>query len=141
MALDLRGMCPLLEVFDMPTSLEFYCDVLGFEKALVDDEKKAPNHDWVLLRRGDIDLMLNTMYERDHRPPQPEPKRTAAHHDVTLYFAAPDVDAVYEYLKGRGVAAKPPKVAYYGMKQLYMSDPDNYNLCFQWRAEKPAAAT
>ena len=40
MALDLRGMCPLLEVFDMPTSLGFYCDVLGFEKALVDDEKK-----------------------------------------------------------------------------------------------------
>jgi catechol 2,3-dioxygenase-like lactoylglutathione lyase family enzyme len=30
MALDLRGVCPLLQVFDMPASLAFYRDVLGF---------------------------------------------------------------------------------------------------------------
>jgi len=138
MALDIRNMCPLLEVFDMPTSLSFYCDVLGFEKGMVDDEKKAPNHDWVYLRREGAELMLNTAYEREHRPTQPDARRTAAHHDVTLYFAAPDVDGVYEYLKSRGISLKPPEVAYYGMKQLYLTDPDNYNLCFQWRAEKAA---
>ncbi len=26
-----EGVCPLLEVFDMPASLAFYRDVLGFE--------------------------------------------------------------------------------------------------------------
>ena len=41
---------------------------------------------------------------------------------------------------GRGVNAKgvvidrPPKVAHYGMKQLYFSDPDGFGLCFQWKA-------
>jgi hypothetical protein len=29
---------------------------------------------------------------------------------------------------------KEPKVAPYGMKQLYVRDPDGYNLCFQWPA-------
>ena len=31
MALDVRGLTPLLQVFDMPTSVRFYRDVLGFK--------------------------------------------------------------------------------------------------------------
>jgi glyoxylase I family protein len=31
MAIEIRGMAPLLQVFDMPTSLAFYRDVLGFK--------------------------------------------------------------------------------------------------------------
>lgn len=30
MAMDIHGVAPLLRVFDMPTSLRFYRDVLGF---------------------------------------------------------------------------------------------------------------
>jgi glyoxylase I family protein len=43
------------------------------------------------------------------------------------------VDAAYEHLRARGIDVKPPKLAPYGMKQLYVRDPDGYNLCFQWR--------
>ena len=31
MALDVRGLTPLLQVYDMPTSVRFYRDALGFE--------------------------------------------------------------------------------------------------------------
>jgi glyoxylase I family protein len=31
MSIDLRGITPLIQVFDMATSLKFYCDVLGFD--------------------------------------------------------------------------------------------------------------
>jgi catechol 2,3-dioxygenase-like lactoylglutathione lyase family enzyme len=31
MGIEIRGMAPLLQVFDMPTSIAFYRDVLGFE--------------------------------------------------------------------------------------------------------------
>ena len=31
MPLDVRGVCPLLGVYDMPTSVRFYRDMLGFE--------------------------------------------------------------------------------------------------------------
>lgn len=37
-------------------------------------------------------------------------------------------------LRAHGVDVKPPTVAPYGMKQLYVRDPDGYTLCFQWRA-------
>ncbi len=64
----------------------------------------------------------------------PDPARIAAHDDTAIYFGRPDVDAAYAHLRARGVAVKEPEVAHYGMKQLYVSDPDGYNLCFQWPA-------
>jgi glyoxylase I family protein len=33
MVIAVRGLCPLLRVFDMPASLRFYRDVLGFAEA------------------------------------------------------------------------------------------------------------
>ena len=135
MAIDVRGMTPLLQVFDMATSLNFYHDVLGFELVATDSNTIAPNHNWVWLRLGGADLMLNTAYEYDSRPSSPEPPRVRSHDDICLYFGAPNVDAVYEHLISRGIQLKKPQVAPYGMKQLYLHDPDGFNLCFQWNAE------
>ena len=138
MAIDLRGVCPLLEVYDMPTSVKFYRDVLGFE-VVTTSPLLGPDPDkfhWCLLRLGGAEIMLNDAYEFDEDRPIPEdPKRVAAHRDTGLFFGCPDVDAAYEHLRAKGVAVKPPKVAQYGMKQLYLTDPDGYGLCFQWRAE------
>jgi catechol 2,3-dioxygenase-like lactoylglutathione lyase family enzyme len=132
--IDLRGMTPLIQVFDMPTSLKFYCDVLGFEIVQADSNTTALNHNWVWLKRGEIDLMLNTAYEYDKRPPAPDPRRVASHGDTGLFIGAPDVDAVYAHLRTKGLDMKEPKVAPYGMKQLYVRDPDGYGICFQWKA-------
>ena len=131
MGLEIRGMAPLLEVFDMPTSIAFYRDLLGF-KIHATDGKPVPDNDWVWLERDDVHLMLNTAYERDKRPLAPDARRVAVHCDVCLYFGCPDVDGAYGYLREKGLTLKPPKVAHYGMKQLYLLDPDGYNLCFQW---------
>ena len=49
-AIDIRGIAPLLSVFDMPTSLKFYCETLGFEVAATDG-RPAPQFDWVMLCR------------------------------------------------------------------------------------------
>ena len=132
MAIDVRGMCPLLQVYDMPASIAFYCDVLGF--AVEKTSEPGPNFDWALLQMNGVGLMLNTAYERDKRPPARLRARIAAHDDTCLYFASPDVDAVYAHLRAKGLSPKPPAVAPYGMKQLYLHDPDGYSLCFQWGA-------
>jgi glyoxylase I family protein len=134
MAITLNGSAPLFEVFDMPTSIAFYRDVIGFEIVATNKEidTDPAQVDWAWLRLNDVDLMLNTAYEEGERPPVRDPNRVFGH-GVCLYAGCPDVDAAYEHLRARGIDVKPPKLAPYGMKQLYVRDPDGYNLCFQWR--------
>ena len=139
MGIAARGVCPLLEVFDMPTAIRFYRDVLGFE--VVGAAPPGDDCDWALLRLDEAELMLNTAYEAAERPPAPDPARVAVHADTTLFFGCPDVDAAYAQLRERGVDVRPPVVRDYGMKQLSLSDPDGYGLCFQWPVDVPAAGT
>ena len=133
MQLELSYLTPLIQVFSMPRSLTFYRDILGFE--VVSDSGDGDNSSWVWIRLSGCDLMLNDQYEPGHVPDAPPGERVKWHRDTCLYFGCPDVDAAYEYLRSKGLTLSPPEVAPYGMKQLYVSDPDNYNLCFQWRTE------
>lgn len=135
MSIEVRGVCALLQVFDMPASVRFYRDVLGFE-IIETSPREGDQFDWGLLRLNNAaELMLNTAYEQEYRPSQPDSVCVAAHGDTCLYFGSPDVDAVYRHLLEHGVDVEEPKVAPYGMKQLYLKDPDGYSLCFQWPAE------
>jgi catechol 2,3-dioxygenase-like lactoylglutathione lyase family enzyme len=135
MPIDMRGVCPLVQVFDMPTSVRFYRDVLGFTLVSSAPLRAPDEFGWCLLRHGDgTEVMLNTAYDYGERPAQPDPARIAAHSDTCLYIGCPDVDAAYQFLVEKGLALKPPNIAHYGMKQLYLRDPDGFGICFQWRA-------
>ena len=134
MSIEVQGVCTLLQVFDMPTSVRFYRDVLGFE-IVQTSPRDGDFFDWGMLRLNDTHVMLNTAYEQDSRPSQPDPVCLSAHGDTCLYFSCPDVHAAYQHLHTRGIDVQEPKVAPYGMKQLYLKDPDGYSLCFQWPSE------
>jgi catechol 2,3-dioxygenase-like lactoylglutathione lyase family enzyme len=138
LAIVLEHMCPLLQVLDMERSLAFYRDVLGFE--VVRSAPPGDACDWCLLRRGGIEVMLNTQYERPARPPGPDPARVAGHGDTTLFFACPDLDAAWAHLRTHGVEAGPPVTRDYGMRQLGFRDPDGYGLCLQWPVGVTAAS-
>ena len=81
MDIEIRGMAPLIQVFDMPTSLAFYRDVLGFEVADTSPARGPNDFDWARLRQGDTELMLNTAYEHERRPPQDEPSDSGVYPD------------------------------------------------------------
>jgi catechol 2,3-dioxygenase-like lactoylglutathione lyase family enzyme len=135
MPIDIRGLCPLVQVFDMPTSVRFYRDILGF--AVVSNAPlQAPDEfGWCMLRYADgTEIMLNTAYDYGERPEAPDPARIAAHGDTCIYFGCPDVDGAYQHIRAQGVDINEPKVAWYGMKQLYLQDPDGFGICFQWKA-------
>ena len=129
MRIDMRGLCPLIQVFDMDASLHFYCDLLGFEIV-----QKWEGGGWAWLRHGSAELMLNTAYEEDDRPEQPDPRRVCGHQDACVFIGCPDVEAAYEYLRDKGIDVAKPKIAWYGMKQMYLKDPDGFGICLQWKA-------
>ncbi|HVW95835.1 MAG TPA: VOC family protein [Mucilaginibacter sp.] len=128
--IKIEGIAPLLYVFDMPTSLKFYRDVLGFKVVMSSEESDDAN--WVLLRLNDIELMLNTAYEAERRPEEPDPERINSHGDTYLYFGCPDTDALYEHLTANNINVNKPEITIYNWKALNFKDPDGYGLCFHW---------
>jgi len=132
--MDIHGVAPLLQVFDMPVALHFYRDVLGFIVSA--SSEPGDNCNWCGLRLHSAEVMLNTAYEADRRPPGPDPARIASHGDTCLFFGCKDLDAAYQHLRAHGVDLNEPKAAPYGMRQLWFKDPDGYGLCFQWPANQ-----
>ena len=144
MPLALRPACPYFEVFDMPASLAFYRDALGFEVVSASPlaASGAPDtHGWVWLRQAEAEVMLNSAYDPDEaRPSAPDPCRVAGHRDVALYIGCADVDDVYARLRDRGVAVDPPHVTGWGMREVSARDPDGFTLHFLSPLAAPASA-
>ena len=134
MNIKVRGFGPFLQIFDMPTSIRFYRDILGFE---VRGTSSPENYFWAVLKLGPAGLILHAAYEDGKRPPAPDANRVAAHEDTTFYLYCDDLDDLYEYLQRRGVTVSPPKLTD-GEWTLHVKDPDGYGLCFHHVAKRPS---
>lgn len=119
---NIRELWPLLVVTDIGRSLAFYRDALGFD--VVQEALHDGQVYWCRLARGGSSLMLQQATEEDG----PAAGRGRG---VTLYFVCDDARALYEEFTTRGLVLEPPTVAPYGMKQLFVPEPDGYPLCFE----------
>ncbi|MGH9728225.1 MAG: VOC family protein [Candidatus Acidiferrales bacterium] len=132
--LGIEGVCPLLQVYDMPKAVNFYRDVLGFDVVEQSPIVRSPEGEyfhWAMLRQNGTTIMLNTAYDEGQRPPQPDAPRMAAHRDTSLYFGCPDVDAIYgRMVRLRVHVAEKPANMRYGLRALTIQDPDGYNITF-----------
>ncbi len=139
MGIEIQGVAPLLQVFDMPTSVHFYCDLLGFEIVNHSPCYAQGLFHWAMLHKNGVELMLNTAYDEGERPDLPDPARFASHGDIVFYFGCPNVEEAYRHLLENEIAVEPPKTVKYGgryeFKVFSIFDPDGYHLCFQWPHE------
>jgi len=132
MAIAVQGLSPLLYVFDIARSVHFYCDLLGFEVTAQGSYHGPGLLHWAELQMNGKEVLLKSAYADGERPAQPDPCRMAAHADTVLMFCCPEVDAAYGHLVEAGMKVEPPTVARYGLKELFVRDPDGYEICFQW---------
>lgn len=118
----IRELVPLLMVQDILRSATFYHDQLGFKFA----GKWEPNGSlaWCRLERDGSAIMLQ-LAEAEDGPAE------GRGHGVSFYFHCDNVDRLYAELVQQGLQIVPPKIAFYGMKQVFLRDPDGYELCFQ----------
>ncbi len=138
MNLHLSGLTTLLQVFDMPESVRFYCEVLGFELVNSSPEIVAAEgryFHWAMLENNEIELMLNTAYDENERPAARDERRWRGHKDVGLYIFCDDLDRAYADLHALGVHVRPPAVTRYGMRQIELADPDGYLIFLQTRVD------
>jgi hypothetical protein len=54
---------------------------------------------------------------------------------VIFFLRCDNADVIHAEMVANGLKLEPPRVAFYGMKQLFVKDPDGYELCFQNRVE------
>lgn len=111
------GLVPMLRTPDLPGSLAFYRDVLGFTVV-----SRSGQPAWAALQRDGIELMLSALnrHEGDR-----EPAFTGS-----LYFRVDDVDRLWEALKDRARPCYPPESFDYGMREFGVYDNNGYLLQF-----------
>lgn len=114
---------PLLDVANLERSIAFWRDKLGFSLVAHDGGPHRPMG-WCRLERDGVSVMLQGGGDHEQRAAAPG-------RGVCLYFVCEDAAAIHAELMGRGLTLPPPKVAYYGMKQLYVPEPDGYAICFE----------
>ncbi len=115
---------PFFGVSDMPASLKFYVDGLGFDVA----HKWEPDGKirWCRLQLGGAGLMLQDFLREDGSFRPPEGKLGVG---VNICFQCKDALAIYRQAVARGLQPREPFVGN-GLWVTGLTDPDGYHVEF-----------
>ena len=139
-AAAISGIAPFFIVADVPATLAFYRDKLGFEVTY-----SGPPDDvfFGIVSRGNAMLMFKALGERvDGKEvlvePVPNFGRKPAH-SIDAHVSVPDPDALAAEFAGRGVPfAAPLENTSDGLRGFIVTDPDGYALFFAKVLDQPA---
>lgn len=114
----------LLYVRDVKASVSYYRDKLGFKLEFMAEAEGSVAG----LRLGDVGLILHS--DRDTQPGY-LPEAGKRGRGVVLHFEVENVDRYHEELKKKGVEISlAPVDQSFGLRVMFVYDPDGYNLCF-----------
>ena len=125
---NVREAVPFFQVKDMPASLRFYVDGLGFRIALdwTPDDPKVIR--WCRIQHGDAGMMLQS-YWKDGKPGGwPEGKLGEG---VSVCFMCADALAIRKEALARGLSPSRNPFVGNGMWVVSYVDPDGYRLDFE----------
>jgi catechol 2,3-dioxygenase-like lactoylglutathione lyase family enzyme len=109
------GLTPVLDVANAEASIQFYCDLLGF------------NEDWI--HRFEADLPAYACVSRG--PLILHLSEIGGTQIAKLFVQAPDVDAVYNEFRTSGLKTEPPQsVPEIRLRRFNFDDRDGHNITF-----------
>jgi lactoylglutathione lyase len=115
-----RSSFPILYVDDVPASVRFYGDLLGFEEMYRFPDSEEPGY--VALRLDDGKIGLSSA---DFPGIHGKPQRPVTGRPFELCLEVGDVDAFVDGLRGGGVAVlAEPADQVWGERVAYVEDPD-----------------
>ncbi|HZR25334.1 MAG TPA: VOC family protein [Vicinamibacterales bacterium] len=119
----ISGVSPFFIVANMPATLAFYCDRLGFRVVF---QEPPPNDFFAIVRRDAAMVMLKVV---DVDPlPNCERDRSAR---WDAYLDVPDPDALAAEFASRGVTFSAPLAdTHDGLRGFELRDPNGYTLFF-----------
>lgn len=129
MSAKLTNLRPMLAVADLPRTVRFYREKLGFR--CIGSFGDPPV--WCELERDGASIMFNAppreCVERD------VPRRSKDYQ--IFYWNSDDVVALHGEFASRGVAVGELRVTVYQMKEFEVRDPDDYWLWFGQPTNEP----
>lgn len=119
---------PVLIVREIETSIPFWIDRMGFEKTaeVPEDDKLG----FVILVRDGAELMLQTVASVQKDSPQFATESRAA-----LFIEVTDFGDVLKRLNGYPIAM-PERVAFYGMREIGVLEPNGHVVVFAARVDQ-----
>ncbi len=128
---SIMKITPVLIVSEIETSIPFWVDLLGFEKTV-----EVPEGDklgFVILTRHGAELMLQTTASVRKDTPQFAPASQA--HRTSLFIEVDDFEDLLKRL-GDYPIAMPERIAFYGMREIGVFDPNGHVLVFAARTNQ-----
>lgn len=122
------GSAPVFFVRDLATSLDYYCDVLGFGRPYLWGDPPS----FAMPRREDMILMLSQTGEIEHI----RPKKVI----WDAYFWVRDARELFEEFTGKGakIIRTLEYQEHYGNLEFLIEDPDGYTLAFGQELNEPS---
>ncbi len=118
-----------LKVSNLQRSLEFYCDVLGFEITTMYGTEAA----FISAGGYHHHIGLNTWYSEDF--PKAQEQGVGLFHTAIVYPTRKDLAAIYSRLRDNNYAIT--GAADHGVSQaIYLNDPDNNGVELYWDRPK-----
>lgn len=121
MPMKLTRSATMLATGDMPETIAFYRDLLGF--TLGDKFESSGVISWCEMKLGNAVLMF-TQHETDTHAPGA--RDIFAQTAIALYVT--NVEEIYEDLIAKNLPVSDLRVTFYGMKEFDLQDPTGYTL-------------
>ncbi|MCY3540876.1 MAG: VOC family protein [Gammaproteobacteria bacterium] len=116
------AVVPLMWVKNIEKSIRFY-EEIGFKISEI--WKPQERIQWCRVEFHGAALMLQQTADLESQRPIGQDT------GIQLYFITDDVDVIYHQMRARGIDVSAPKIEFYGMKQVFLTDPDGRTLCFE----------
>jgi uncharacterized glyoxalase superfamily protein PhnB len=115
--MKLRALTPMLRTWNLPGSIQFYVETLGFTC-----DNYQPDWGWASLSNNGVKLMLSVpnAHEGDKQPT----------FTGSLYFYSDDVDSLWQAIRDKARVSYALETFDYGMREFAIYDNNGYLLQF-----------
>jgi uncharacterized glyoxalase superfamily protein PhnB len=111
--MKMTRLIPMLPVKNMPASVDFYCEKLGFEV-----EQRNDDWGWASLRFDDCRLMVDQSINSNSN----------ASRDSILYLYPTDIVEYHKQVRRNGLVVPELEATFYGLTEFRIEDPDGNRL-------------
>ncbi len=118
----LKKLTPNLVVSSVERSLAFYCEVLGFTRAMTVPDVSP--YVFAAVQSGNVEIFLNAQGPAVAEYPGFQGKPIGG--TLTLFIEVSDIEACYEALTPRVSVVMPLEKKWYGVTEFAFEDPDGY---------------